>query len=213
MSLSEHDKCYAGRNGWQTCTACDGRIHGNTCTSKENHLVDCCEKRHKRMGLPESSAQKRFAIPNPPGTGRARPSLESEAPAQGERDLRAIAYLIWQVVFLTDRFKDDDRDLLLAQNCPVMQDLDNYFNKYPWNPFDKTVAREKHTVNAKAIIELSDKIHGVARPSEVGELTEAELLEIYHHMLACIPGEKVPHQFSEAVYKLALHSLRSKRKA
>ena len=44
MSKAEtqkQDRCYAGRGGWQTCTACNGRIHATDCTSPKRPGVDC----------------------------------------------------------------------------------------------------------------------------------------------------------------------------
>ncbi len=42
-------KCYGGRNGWQTCTACDGRIHHKGCTAKMDKRKDCCPERHEML--------------------------------------------------------------------------------------------------------------------------------------------------------------------
>lgn len=54
------DKCYGGRNGWQTCTSCGGRIHRQDCTSPVNPMRDCCPALHSKLGLPRDSAQVRF---------------------------------------------------------------------------------------------------------------------------------------------------------
>lgn len=59
------DKCYAGnvgglgRNRWQTCVECAGRIHDVNCTSRINPAKDCCPQRHIKMGLSPASAQVR----------------------------------------------------------------------------------------------------------------------------------------------------------
>lgn len=55
------DRCYGGKNGWQICTACDGRIHRVECTSTVNPAKDCCPARHTKLGLPRESAQIRLA--------------------------------------------------------------------------------------------------------------------------------------------------------
>lgn len=39
----------AGGRGWHTCTACDGRIHLEGCTTKKNKHRDCCPERHKML--------------------------------------------------------------------------------------------------------------------------------------------------------------------
>lgn len=45
--MSKRHEC--GRSGWQTCTACDGRIHLAGCTSRPDPKKDCCESRHKML--------------------------------------------------------------------------------------------------------------------------------------------------------------------
>jgi len=52
-------RCYAGRDGWQTCTDCDGRIHAGDCTTKPDPKKDCCIARHLEMGKPPNTAQVR----------------------------------------------------------------------------------------------------------------------------------------------------------
>lgn len=59
------DRCYGGvdgfgrKNSWQECTACDGRIHKQDCTSKPNPKKDCCPARHIEKGINPNSAQVR----------------------------------------------------------------------------------------------------------------------------------------------------------
>ena len=53
------EQCYGGAHGWQTCTACNGRIHKQTCKSLVRPKKDCCPARHLNMGLPANTAQVR----------------------------------------------------------------------------------------------------------------------------------------------------------
>jgi len=46
MDKQRHD-CW--RRGWATCTACDGRIHQQGCTSRRDPVKDCCKVRHQRL--------------------------------------------------------------------------------------------------------------------------------------------------------------------
>jgi hypothetical protein len=67
---SSSHECW--RQGWQTCTACNGRIHQAGCTSRPDKHKDCCEARHKMLhdqghthGLDDSSIV--MYDPNNPG--------------------------------------------------------------------------------------------------------------------------------------------------
>lgn len=47
--MSERHNC--GKNGWQICAACRGRIHLAGCTSKRKVAYDCCADRHWKLAL------------------------------------------------------------------------------------------------------------------------------------------------------------------
>jgi len=52
------DRCYAGKNGWQECTECGGRIHDAACATERRPHLDCCTRRHLSMGLSADTAAR-----------------------------------------------------------------------------------------------------------------------------------------------------------
>ena len=49
MSKQTKPRHECWREGWRGCTACDGRVHLEGCTSKRDPSIDCCKRRHQLL--------------------------------------------------------------------------------------------------------------------------------------------------------------------
>ena len=52
-------RCGHASDEWPVCTACGGRMHLPTCTTRRNKHKDCCPERHKML---HDTGQKRGIV-------------------------------------------------------------------------------------------------------------------------------------------------------